>query len=284
MQLTVDINGIGTLHAQGVALERMIGGYELIFNMGGDARGENGSSRWLALHSARVRLTTRDSGTLSLGTARPEKPLRFIQGPNGYGISATFRLQLSPYQVEQIEEIRAAGDLCFDLMFAGEGGDKTSPFPFQQGEPFNVAQSDWIKQLAAARFLDVHLIEILVPILDTTRLQRTISEGFRSAQRHFVDRRYREAVADCRLVLEATGVKPSALTPLSGAWKALEKDAREAAMFAAIHFCMNPAHHLDPSGALQRYDRSEAKLLLTLTAACIAHFRDALHKEITDTV
>ena len=274
MDLNVNFTSIGILHAQGVSLDRMIGGYELIFNLGGDARGEAGSSRWLAIHSARVRLTTSGGQPLSLGVARPDKPLRFVQGPNGHGINATVRLQLQPHQMEQIEDVRAEGDLRFDLSFAGDGGDRTSPSPFQDVEPFTIAQSDWIKQLAAAGVLDVLLIEIPVPIVGATAQQRTISEGFRSAQRHFVDRRYRDTVADCRLVMEAIGVEPSALAPLAGRWKALDKDAREAAMFAAVHFCMNPAHHLNAAGEVQRYDRDEAKLMLTLTAACISHLRD----------
>jgi hypothetical protein len=175
-----------------------------------------------------------------------------------------------------LEEIRDAGDLDFELVLAATGGDDqngANNWPEQQMLRLHLPQSEWVAQLNAAKAYAVMLIKVALSITHSSAPRRARDQHLLRAEEHFVAGNYRECVSECRQFLEelAGDKLGQALSLLRSEARNMDKSQREEAILAAIHHYTHLAAHSGSRQGELNYERSDARLILSLAAASAAH-------------
>ena len=159
--LTTGMQGVAHLAIENVNLQATLGGYELAFSVQGQTVTPD-PKYWTLAYGAEVQVGAR--GQLRrLGVARPDSPLRIRTALSAVPVTWEFRLPVTTHQLSIIEGVRENGNLEFKLVISGEGGPVDHPDRVERlHDDFwkEVARSDWIAQLAAAKFTDILLLEI----------------------------------------------------------------------------------------------------------------------------
>lgn len=241
----------------------LLGAYELEFPVDVTPTPLRDRPWWLCPQSMRVKV--RGTVDRELGVARPDRPETIHQNSGAYPRTVWLRLSLQPHQLAALEDERDGHDLNFTLTLVGEGGDGGDIREgFQADLRLEVPRSRWIEQLRAAGVLDIILLEIPMPVGPLSGTQMAAAKHLRQAQSHFVGGNYGDCVGACRLVLDQLGVTANPLALFGSGQRAMTKADRGQAMLAAVRHFAHPAHHI----GTDTFTRSEAKLVLQITAAC----------------
>lgn len=284
MSLTVSGQTMADVQIINISLRPIVGAYELLFMLSGISivmpNRAQANQYWMAVHSAEVTVTPTNGNKLTLGTARPNQPLRIQLGEHQMRIQAELKLMLYPHQLSSIEEQRNNGDLHFEMAVNGEGGFGSNRYTTHDAFSKPLPRSDWIAYLRSARVLDIMLIEVPMPITDVPSNVLKMAEHLKLAQKLFVEGNYSQSVAECRHVIELVRGGSLDQPPWTDLLKMLTtkeqrevmtKEQRESVIYAAVRHYTHNAHHPGAVSGTDQFSRSEAKLALTLCTCLVAY-------------
>lgn len=271
MSLTVGSYIVANISLEYIALRAVVGGYELVFGTKVEPLPSlDKSIRHAVLHGAECTIKPSGGQEMKLAYARFDVPVKITGAPDTVR-SATMialRLPLSPPQLAAIEDLRAGGDLTFELTPAGQ-------HLIQDTWRRVVPKSEWLHQLRASGAADTLLVEVPIAWSPTSEKAKAAGERLRNAQMHFHQGDYPSCVAACRTVIAelhgpAQNSKPKTTDGQTKSRRDMTKSEREADLVEAIRNYTHLAHHAETEGGYANYSRSEARFLLTLTAAIAA--------------
>lgn len=278
MSLTISSWIIADTRIQGVALRPVLGAYELVFSLHLTVNSENDYARRASIIGARVCVKV-TGGNHALGFARPEGPFDILLKPSPSTMTPSLVLPLQPRQLAAIEDLRGASDLDFELMATGVGTDQNGAHQIQDTLRIHVPRSDWIKTLRQAKFRDILLLEVALPVGKRSKKWAEITSGLERAEEHFRNGDYTACVASCRMVIQELGYQKyenrdwagPLLDRLASNRNGMTKSEREAALWGALRHYTHQAHHGGSEGGVAIYSRAEAQLVLILMASFVAH-------------
>ncbi|NWG23453.1 MAG: hypothetical protein HXY30_03375 [Pseudorhodoplanes sp.] len=120
MRITVNSRIIAEVMMQPVVLVPAVGACEIMFPLRVRVPRSETEQYEATIYGAQVKICPSTGGEHKLGFARFEVPLRLQPKNDEITESSTLSLMLLPNQVNVIEDIRAAGDLTFELVISGE--------------------------------------------------------------------------------------------------------------------------------------------------------------------
>ncbi len=282
MGLTISSRSIAEARIQHLSIRPVFGAYELIFGLSITVSAEQDLGRWATIAGTRVSVKSSDGPQQQVGFARPEIPIAIRPHPFTSNMTPSVSLAVQPQQVLALEEMRAGGDLNFELLAVGEGYDGEREQQIQDTWRISIPRSDWIEKMRAAGILDILLLEIPMPAGELSDEWAELGDHLMRAQRHFLNGEYFSCVSQCRLVVHEVGQKKFGkgeewavplLKRLAHERDKMTKDEREAAIYAVLRHYTHQAHHSKSEGGEAAYTRSEAKMILSQTAALVAHAR-----------
>lgn len=280
MSLTIGSRIIADTRVQAVALRPVVGGYELVFALYLTAHPEKDATRRASIVGASVSVKAQ-GGTGRLGFARPQDPFEIVPRPSQYSMSPALVMSFQPAQLAALEDLRGTGDLDFELLATGYGSDSQGEHQIQDQWRIHVPRSDWVKKLRDAKARDILLLEVPMPVGKTSKTWADIATNLGRAQEHFLNGDYHASVGSCRSVVQELGQQKfkkkdwstPLLTRLASDRGGMTKHEGLAALWATLRHFTHQAHHSGSEGGETEYSRSEAKLMLTLTAAFVAEIR-----------
>jgi hypothetical protein len=276
MELTVNSKIIADANVQRVQVRQLVGSFELSFSIEVSVHSMRDLARWILLHSARVTARSTKGAQMEVGRLAPDKPVLVQQLTNTTQLSAQFSIALLPQQLAALEDQRDGGDLDFEIAMSGTGGDdKTGQVPTNATLWHRAPRSQWVAQLNGAGAANILLLEVPMPLIEPAASARAIDQHLRQAHKHFLDGSYRECVSECRQVTEELG-RVSSGDPYKQLGnrtdrEAMTKEEREDAVVAVIQTYAHLSAHSPSRGGVMDFTRSDAKLILSLTAALVAH-------------
>lgn len=275
LNLMVGGRGFALAQVQAVQLVPSIGAYELVFNLDLQLNPQGAQPAEAAITGARVNVRTDTTGLTFLGFARPDAPFHLGPAPSGGRAQHRLVLPLQPNQVAALERFRNARDLVFQLTVAGAGSTGNIRHAVQEQWDVPVARSEWIKQLQGAKAKSVLLVEIP---LDQGDPASAIAKELAEAERFLRQGDFRACVSSCRAAFDQLGTKlfgtkewigPALAQLAAETRRTMTRSEREVALLAAARHFTHPAHHPDGESSADSYSRSEAELMLTITAALV---------------
>lgn len=278
MSLTVGSYVIANTSLEFVVVNSVIGGYELVFGMKLEPLpSRDKSTRHAVLHGANCVIRPSGGKERELGYARFDVPVKIIAEPGTITspITVNLHLPLSAQKLSAIEDLRAGGDLTFELTPAGDGLGQAGQHLIQDTWRRVVPKSEWLHQLRASGAADTLLIEVPIAWSPTSEKAKVAGERLRNAQMHFHQGDYPSCVAACRTVIAelhgpAQNSKPKTTDGQTKSRRDMTKSEREADLVEAVRNYTHLAHHAETEGGYANYSRSEARFLLTITAAIAA--------------
>lgn len=278
MSINYSSNIIADVRCQSIFLVSGVGAYFLGFNLNFDVKARENILRFHDA-SAKIFVSAANTSQKILGVAFPESPV-LIQSIK-YSISRQyqFEIQLSASSLAAIEDMRNGGDLNFKLQLRGMASDLQNAEPAQDEIQMPVSQSDWIKHLKQAGFVDTLLFEIPVPPTSIEDALKTAVDHLKKARDLFLAGHYDETVAKCRIALEKAKTGANQDEQQSKAVKTFkggdgQKMRTEERLLllreTATHFTQL-AHHDLSVDEISQYSRSDAQAILGVTASLLAH-------------
>ena len=211
-----------------------------------------------------------------MGFARPEQPFQLVCKDFVGTSTPTLHLCLQANQVAALEALRDAGDLTFELSFAGTGVDDRGAQYLLGQCSIRVPRSEWLQTLRSAGARNVMLLEVPLPLdEDECDRWRDVASNLRSAEEEYGNGNYRGCIASCRIVIDELGglgdLKWSrALNRLAEDRNGdMTKPQREEAVYAALRHYTHLAHHAAGDGGETSYTRAEAEFMLSATGAAV---------------
>ncbi|MES2255509.1 MAG: hypothetical protein V4559_10760 [Pseudomonadota bacterium] len=279
MSLNVVHQMVADAQISQIALRPLLGAFELLIGVSGKSTPHDPGKTpwWYAAANARVEVTGPQSQSHQLGTALLGQPCRFAQHPRPSYISMELKLALLPSQIAAIEDVRAGGDLRFQVYIVGEGGGGDNPgavHPTHDMQVKEVARSDWIRQLRDAKAMDILLLEIPMPFVDPPPELRPVIDNMRQAQKLFYEGHYADCLINCRKSVDTLATlqkqgrnwSSDALKRLASEREAMSKNERLIAAEACLYHFASPGAH---DGTLEIF-RRDAKFALALTATLLS--------------
>lgn len=271
---------IAEARCTGAHLQDGIGFYLLRFSMYFDVKIHPDQAKPFRLENVRARVFAGGSPSpqMLLGDADPEAPILIRTGKE-YPSSARllFDVALSVSQLEALEAIRNGGDLYFKLHLYGESYGTHDPIPAHDDVQLHIAQTDWVKLLKQAKFAEIVLFEVPLPAQSDAGIIKSAIDHLRKAKDLFLAGHYDECVAKCRLAIENCAKAKQDSQQQGGAVQAycknrnaMNADERLLMIRAAVKHYTQLAHH-DLDDGVSGFRRSDASLILGMTAGLLAH-------------
>lgn len=213
--------------------------------------------------------------SLLMGYAVPETTIPFNVGRHGHSRGLIYEFIATPSCMEAIERLRDGTGVSFRLkvnasLMVGDAAQAA-----HEEILCRVSQSDWLSVLETCGYRKVLLLEVPVPQADRDR-DDVAAKHLVSAQSHLLQGHYAEAVASCRLALEAwtsqreeAGAIASARELQRATPKALSLQQRELLIRHAVSNFAHLAHHAEDVAAPERFDRGSARMMIGLTASLL---------------
>lgn len=258
-----------------IVLLPVVGAFELVFTVEGSSTTRDDQVYWLTPLRADVKVGGGVGELFRLGKASPDSSPRIRTCKNALPFNYEFRIPVAIPQLAAIEELRAEGDLHFQLVISGDGGEEAKPTEIQSfNQPLSrtVSRSDWISQLRVVKAMDTLLLEIPMPFIEPSKELSSVVKALRRAQTHFFEGHYSDCVINCRKAIEQlVGLqgrdRTAAFRRLANDREGMSKDERRTAIEAALfHFGSLAAHDNSTD-----FDRRDAKLAMTLAAGLVAY-------------
>jgi len=278
MSLCYHTRNIASLSVQGVHLKKATGAYELFIGL--DLQMQTSSEDevyYLRVEAARLFVKGANGIERYIGILRPTELNMLRTWDYSHRQCLEMTLMLQPGQVAAIEDIRGGGDLTFKFEVRGQAYLNGDEQRAHDNFTVRVPKSEWLNRLKSARFMDVLLLEVPFSAIDLPEQLRVIRDDLEQAQNLFMNADYANCVAQCRHAIQELGHyvyddqkwAEGALKKLNDEARAMGKEEREKAIFAAIRHYVHQAHHSSGEGGVRHYDRSEARMILQMTAAAV---------------
>lgn len=181
-------------------------------------------------------------------------------------------LPLTAAAVEEMEHDRNGGDLPWVLDIYGDMFNGHQWVHGYDRLRDALSQHAWINALNDAGYGTSLVFEIPLNIKDKLPVAK-MDEALKRARRDLYSGDYRGVVAECRHVFEPLMPDVETMQRIRQANKDgredMDKPAREAALFMALHDYTNLPHHNDRE-TFQEYTRKEALMVLGLTMGLVA--------------
>lgn len=254
--------------------QRVAGGYELVFQANLNMRSEKHVYS-AEIFGAKIKLLTGSGYPLDLGYSMLDVPLRVHC--RSFLRQVEFKVRLLPHQLEEIEERRAGENVEFELEIHGNGYEGKSERLIDQDKwRLGIPQSEWIDLLYSVGAYSSIDISVKCPIATPDTGRQAIYRAFKAAHDQFKRGNYSNCVSGCRMVLDLLLKKngivvQETLNSLSSDRRKLSKYDREKLIVASVTHLTNLAHHT-AEDQLPEFDRSEARFVLTTTAAAVQRF------------
>ena len=281
MSLNYQFKIIADARCTGVHLQDGIGLYLLRFSISFDVKAHPDQRVPFRFENVRARVfagAAASSKQRFLGNADPEAPILIRTGAEcPLQIQLLFDVAISAPQLEALEVIRNGGDLYFRLHLYGESYGAYDPSPASDDISVHVNQAEWIRILGQAGFAEIVLFEVPLPAQSDNGILKSAVDHLRKARDLFLAGHYVESVAKCRLAIESCEKAKGDEQQQSGAVKAycdkrmaMSTSERLLLIRAAVKHYTQLAHH-DLDNGVSCFCRSDASLILGMTAGLLAH-------------
>jgi hypothetical protein len=281
MSLTIDSIIIADTRIQCVSIRPVVGAYELVFPLQLTVDASEEKPMRATLFGARISVKGANKSMASIGFARPELPTVIRQYEFRSSSTPVFVLTLQAGQLAALEALRGTSDLDFELLVMGTGDSSSGEQQIQDTCRLHVPRSDWIKNLQNAHARNILLLEVPLPIHETSEEWEEISNSLRRAEEQFRLGDYHACIASCRTVVQELGHfhfkdkdwAGPVLSRFASDRNGMVKEEREAGMWGSLRHYTHQAHHGASEGGITHYGRADAQLVLTLTASFVAHLQ-----------
>jgi hypothetical protein len=253
-----------------------VGGYTLVINLQLSVTAPATDSY---LSNLSIRVDWGDNQQRMIGTGVPDQaqPIRLTQYSNEATIS--FRLLLSPTQIEAIEALRNGGDINLSIWLRGNVFRDSNSYTIQQQGTFPVSQQEWVEALNRMEYCRSFLYELTLPYEEND--QKPAFTLVQRAQYHLLRGHYDECVGECRKLLEACPLNDADQKALKTAREKHKGDraARESmdvpehmlALRDALTSATHLAHHHNSSDG---YSRGQARAIFGATISILSVFSE----------
>ncbi len=209
-------------------------------------------------------------GDLRVARLSTVNPLFFIQSrENSASLSVAMEAELDQSRIEGVEELRRGGNLEWIVTIHAHIDGASGPQAVSGTDRVEMSRSSWIDILGQLGYRDSISIEI---VLRTTRSKNVAKslKYLRAAHSSFMLGNDRQAIAECRDALEA-------LDPLLGDDRNVSfensrshtKQTRLLVLRKALKLLPHAAKHAEKDENPIEWERSDAELILAMTAAFI---------------
>ena len=251
-----------------------VGGYTLAINL---HLMVTASVTEVFLNNLSIRIELADGSQRLLGIAIPDQaqPISISQYDNEKIV--TFRLLLSPNQIEAIEALRNGSDIDLSISLLGNIVNEVNSKKIQQQSTFKVNQQEWVEALNRMEYSLSFIYELTLPV--TENQKDPAVEIIKKAQYHLMRGHYDECVGECRMLLEAypkTDEDNKALKLARNKLKGTQADResmdvpeRMLVLREALTNATNLAHHHNISDG---YSRDQARAIMGCTLSLLSAF------------
>ena len=231
------------------------------------------------LSNLSIRVDWGDNQQRMIGTGIPDQaqPIRLTQYTNEATIS--FRLLLSPTQIEAIETLRNGGDLNFSIWLLGNVFQDGNSSNIQQQGTFTVGQQEWVEALNRMQYCRSFLYELTLPYEDDT--EEPAFALVQRAQHHLLRGHYDECVGECRKLLEAYPLNDADQKVLKSVREKLmgDRTTRESMdvperMLALRDALTNATHLAHHHNSRDGFSRDQARAIFGVTISVLASFAE----------
>ena len=277
MSITVNSRIVAEASVQTVALQPLIGAYDLQFLLDIQVNADTKLQHEVYIHGARafVRSGAGSQGRLELGHAWPVKPIQFQQGEYPTRTTPALSMKLSSGRLHALESVRDGGVLQFEIDVYGlaEEGQFV-----EENLRYRCEQSEWISQLNKAGARNIILLEVPLTKIGENSNGTDIAQHLEEAAKHLDAGHWKACVGACRVVVEeiwsrhfdGSDGRGEVLKMLANERKEMTKHQREAAILAGLYHYASLAHHSNSTGGSPEYSRADARMALLLTGQFVA--------------
>lgn len=227
---------------------------------------------------------------IGLGRIFPEHAFWFESGSYANEQHLGMLAELTPHQVEVLEELRMGGPLHFSISYSvlsanwlvDEGGTALAPGTEYQSVQrecdmlsHQATQSDWLRVLEEMGYGRFLLFEIPMPGAGERGAETPSTAHLIEAQRHLFQGQYDDVIVDCRRALERFWVEEKLTKEASSIHRKREsgsdrlpKRGRFLLMHNALKYLTDLAAHGD-AGVIEPFSRTEAVCVLSMVAALL---------------
>lgn len=185
-------------------------------------------------------------------------------------------------QLEAFETMRAGGGLQFSLAVSAVADGKDGLTQMNDEIVFNENLSKWVEVLKQLGGVDHLMVGLPMPRCEPSHPCKNAIERLAKAKSALTAGRYDAVVSDCRLAIESAARAAGRFDDMMAAWKLLKdgkqgltKSQRELLIFESGRNYAHLAHH--ENGDPEIFSRADAHMMLGITVAAIAAFKDMMH-------
>lgn len=277
MSITWSSQIIADVRCAGVNIQPGIGIVLLRFSVLFDVKARQDQTLRFADARIQVLAGTSASSQQVLGIALPEAAVMIATAPNTSSTAFLFDLPLTPSQMAALEEIRNGGDLQFRLHVYGEAYGPQGPWVAADDIQYRVEQSEWIRHLNQASLADTLLFEVALPRNQSNPEMATALAHLKQARDFFLAGHYDAAIGKCRSAIDAytkaNGDGPqiqAAIEAFKSKKSAMPQAQRMLLLREAVRHMTHQAHHDPADGDAYEFSRTDANLILGMTAALLS--------------
>ncbi len=189
---------------------------------------------------------------------------------------APMEVELDWERLEAIERIRLGGDVMLSVALRARIFTGTEFQEVDDTLSLTINQGTWVKTLNELGYSRIMLLEVPIPdSQERPELAQAVSD-LAGAQQALIQGHYREAVGQCRDVLESLGLalkdsdehSPQIDALFTGS-RSMDKAARLRVLRQAAKLVTHPAKHRDEVTAEIEYGRVDAVSLIAIAAALL---------------
>lgn len=273
LNYTSDNAVVADLRFEHLSIQAGVGHYLLAFSIRFDTAIHTTGVYSLSHLQAKVQVHAPGGPAAMLGRADVDSTTAIRADQFRHSPGLVFELQLTPQQLQALEEIRDGGDLHFRLRISGQV-QKTGlePMPAHDQVEARIGQSAWIKELNSCGFSTTLLLEVPLAPVGAGKLAEQLAQ----ARQMYLTGHYDQVVAQCRKVLEAVDdANPASTAKVDQLFHSsrskMSVDERLQLLRDVTKHYTHPAHHGDQKSLDARYTRGDARMILTIAAALAAH-------------
>ena len=212
-----------------------------------------------------------------IGRLHPVYPPVLIESGAKFAMRGLeLEVQVSPQQMELLEEFRDGGKLMFAADLRARVFHRGKPQQLGLTLSHHVNQVDWLELLESVGHSRTLLLEVPAPAGKEDSLFGKALDHLRQAETSIRRGEFRDAVGQCRDVLESlTHARGEQNDQVPGAAhlfhnvKTMSKDERVKVVRNALRYLTHQARHVDENTVNVEFHRQDASFILTMVAAVL---------------
>lgn len=278
--LTINSRVVGSAKIQGPNLIRILGAYQLRFNVSGNLASQSETRKYLRFDTAMLGIEAKGKAQeppKPLGVAQPTRPP--LIDLSLHLIAIDYALTLTAGQLEALEAARGGSDPVFVVNFYGGIATDEGWTAVEWRLKSELPASRWLELLKQSGWADSVLIEIPLPVFPTESEKRPY-DAFRSATEYFSKADYATCVAKCRDALDELKVNTQLseqgfkklLDSHMGSLSDMTKEEREQLVWHSLRHYTHLSKHAISDGGTDDFSRADARMMIAMTAQLLSVF------------